>query len=166
MTNLTLYLNKFQQIAHQLDAALLKKQQIELAVGVYKESVFLKLYKITWANKSDNLLTSESRIFFSIWINGTVIKEHKLFYNIHALKLRKLNGYSITSRDFASHFRANFKPFENSWPNVSTSFGPLTLMEGFIEINPDSFENEILALTKNFLQIDYLIDDLLIERKK
>ena len=161
----TLYLKTFQQAADQLDDELLKKKEIKTAVGIYVESVCLKLYKTAWANKSENPLTSASRIFFSVWINDKEIREHKLCYNIHALKLRQLKGYNITSRDFATDFRTKFKPFENNWPNVSTAFGPLTLMEGFVKIDLDSFQNEIIALANQFLKIDYVIDDLLNERK-
>lgn len=140
---------------------------MEVAVGIYKnDSVFIKLYKKSWANKSEDLLTSESRIFFSVWINKSIINEQKLFYNIHALKLRKLNGYKITSRNFADNFRISFKIFESQWKNVSTQFGPLTLMEGSFDFEPENLQNEIVQLANQFLQIDFLIDDLLEKYKK
>ena len=62
-------------------------------------------------------------IFFSVWINAG-IKEHKLFYNIHALKLRQLKGYNITSRKFASDFREQFKSHETIGQMLSSmAFG-------------------------------------------
>ena len=105
------YLAKFQKAADQLDKKLLREKQIEVAVGTVLNSVFLKLYKKSWANPSPDPLTAETRIFFSVWINDPAIEEQKLLYNIHALKLRKLKGYSIQSRKFADAFRKSFKEF-------------------------------------------------------
>ena len=72
-------------------------------------------------------------------------------YNIHALKLRQLNGYSIASRKFAESFRVRFAEFEQQWPNVSLNYGPLTLMQGWIEPDPEKMREEITALANNFL---------------
>ncbi len=154
-----IYLEKFQKVADKLDKKLLEKKQVEVAVGIYLDSVFLKLYKRSWTNQFEDPLTSESRIFFSAWVNDSIIHEQKVFYNIHALKLRKLKGYSIESRKFADMFRAKFRPFENKWPNVSLKFGPLTLMQGWLNLNPENIQDEILGLVTNFLEIDYLIDN-------
>ncbi|HLK29991.1 MAG TPA: hypothetical protein VKT28_15530 [Puia sp.] len=161
-----LYLDKFQKAASRLDKKLLNKKQIESATGIVLNSVFLKLYKKSWANKSEDPLRAESRIFFSVWISDSTLKEEKIFYNIHAFKLRKLNGYAIESRKFAETFRMMFKKLEHRWPNVSTTFGPLTLMEGWIKINPDNLQDEILSLANRFLEIDDLIDSALAEFKK
>jgi hypothetical protein len=155
------YLSKFQIAAHKLDKKLLNKKQIEVAVGVVLDSVFLKLYKKSWANPLQDPLTAESRIFFSIWINDAAIQEQKILYNIHALKLRKLKGYLIESRKFADSFRAGFKDFENQWPNVSVRFGPLTLMQGWAKVDLQNFQGAILELANHFLEIDFLIDDTL-----
>ena len=160
------YLDKFQQAANQLDKKLLHKKQIEAAVGVVMESVYLKLYKKAWASPLQDPLTAESRIFFSIWINEALIQEQKICYNIHAFKLRKLPGYSLESRKFADSFRASFKPFKHEWPNVSMQFGPLTLMEGWLSVDLENFHHEILELANNFLAIDHLIDETLEGFKK
>jgi len=157
----TYYLNLFQTAANQLDKKKLAGKKIETTVGIYQDSVFLKLYKTGWANKFPEPLSAESRIFFSVWINDKAIKESKLLYNIHALKLRQLSGYSIVSREFASAFRNKFIKFENHWPNVSTDFGPQTLMQGWVKADEGSFQDEIVGLAKQFLKIDHLIDNLL-----
>lgn len=94
------------------------------------------------------------------------MEESKLMYNIHALKLRQLKGYSITSRQFADDFRKAFKPFEKRWPNVSTSFGPLTLMEGWVKLDAASLADDVLKLARQFLEIDHLIDELLEKHRK
>jgi hypothetical protein len=157
----TYYQDKFQKAADQLDKKLLNKKQIEVAVGIVLNAVFLKLYKKAWANKSPDPLSADSRIFFSVWINDPAIREHKIFYNIHALKLRQLNGYSITSREFAEKFRTKFRNVEQHWPNVSVRFGPLTLMQGWQNAGIENFEGEILKLANQFLKIDHLIDNIL-----
>lgn len=156
-----LSLNKFQKAADQLNKKILDEKQIEIAVVVISNAVCLKLYKKAWANPLQDPLTSESRIFFSVWINGSTMQEQKLWYNIHALKLRKLKGYSIESRKFADAFRVSFKRFEYKWQNVSVKFGPLTLMQGWSKIDPSDFQDEILDLANNFLEIEHLIDNTL-----
>lgn len=162
----SLYLEKFQKAADQLNKLLLDKKGIEVAVGVVLDSVFLKLYKKSWASPGEDPLTAESRIFFSIWINDTAIEKQKIMYNIHALKLRHLKAHAIESRKFADIFRADFKVFEHKWPNVSVKFGPLTLMEGWLKTDLIEFQNEILALANNFLSIVHLVDDTLVRFRK
>ncbi|MEO6315656.1 MAG: hypothetical protein ABIU63_16615 [Chitinophagaceae bacterium] len=164
--NISRHLNVFQQATAQLNKTLHKEKQLHAATGIYLESVFLKLYKLSWLNQTPDPLTAPSRIFFSIWINEKCMEESKLMYNIHALKLRQLKGYSITSRQFADDFRKAFKPFEKRWPNVSTSFGPLTLMEGWVKLDAASLADDVLKLARQFLEIDHLIDELLEKHRK
>ncbi|MEP6747261.1 MAG: hypothetical protein ABJB86_06030 [Bacteroidota bacterium] len=155
-------MDTFQKAADKLDKKLLGKKGVEAAVVMYgDDAVVLKLYKRSWTNQSENPLTAASRIFFSIWISDLAIKEQKLLYNIHALKLRQLKGYSIQSRKFADIFRLSFKDFEHTWQNVHVNLGPLTLMEGWLKIDPENFQDQILALANNFLQIEHLVDDTL-----
>lgn len=153
------YLIGFQNAANQIDKKLLAEKQLKVWVGTFLECDVLKIYKESWANSSENAITSPSRIFFSIWVDP--IKENKLFYNIHALKLRRLKGYKIESRKFAETFRKAFKVFEHKWENVSVEYGPLTLMQGSISLELKSFQTEVLKLSSNFLEIDHLIDKIL-----
>lgn len=153
------YIQSFNEVADALPATEFVSKQIEMAVGEYYNCPFIKLFKREWANPSANILYSPSRIFFSIWID--MDNDAKLCYNIHALKLRELKGYKIESRKFANLFRAAFKPFEKDWPNVSTEFGPLTLMEGHIILNQDNFNATAYQLAINFLNIAHIIDDTL-----
>ena len=156
------YLDKFQKAVDKLNKRLLAKKQVESAVVMYgNDCVVLKLYKRSWTNQFQDPLISESRIFFSIWISDSSIKEQKLLYNIHALKLRHLKNYSIQSRKFADIFRDSFKPFEHKWKNVSVDFGPLTLMKGWLNIDVVNFQDDILELANNFLEIEHLLDDTL-----
>jgi hypothetical protein len=159
------YLNAFTRIAKGLDKDLLKQKHMEVATGIYLESVFLKLYKRSWANEDQDPLTATSRIFFSVWMNEKSISQNKILYNIHALKLRQLNRYMLTSRQFAFDFRGRFKKVEHLWPNVEFDYGPQTLMQGWIEFNEESFHEQVVKLANQFLKIDYLIDDLLQKQK-
>ncbi|WP_316634721.1 hypothetical protein [uncultured Flavobacterium sp.] len=159
--NTSFYLESFQKIINQLDSKLLAEKSIEVSVGIYLDSVFIKLYKKSWASNPQEPLMSESRIFFSVWINDSTIEKQKIMYNIHALKLRKLKGYAIQSRKFAELFRKDFKDYESNWPNVSVNHGPLTLMEGCIKLDLENFQEEVSKLANNFLEIEYLVDNTL-----
>lgn len=160
------YLENFQKIVDQLDSKLLNEKSIEVSVGIYLDSVFIKLYKKSWASNPEEALTAESRIFFSVWVNDATLEKQKIMYNIHALKLRKLKGYSIQSRKFAEIFRDSLKDYEQKWPNVSVVHGPLTLMEGWIKLDLENLEKDILKLARNFLEIEHLIDHTLNPFKK
>ncbi|MEO5943008.1 MAG: hypothetical protein ABIP30_01525 [Ferruginibacter sp.] len=164
--DLEYYLNRFKKAAKKLDKKLLKEKNLEVATGIVMDSACLKLYKKEWANDKNNPIQCPTRIFFSIWVHDKTIKEEKLFYNIHALKLRHLEGYAITSRDFAESFRETFKTYEHNWKDVSVKFGPLTLMEGWEKLDLINLENTIVKLASNFLEIEFLVEDTLQKFKK
>ncbi len=159
--NYDYYLEKFRKSADQLDKEMLKKKHLEIYVGITLNSVVLKLYKKEWTNDKTDPINAKTRIFFAIWVNDETLKRNKVFYNIHALKLRELKGYSITSREFANRFRADFMQFERNWENVSVEFGPLTLMEGWEHFENENLENIIVKLANNFSGIEHLIDHTL-----
>ncbi|TPG44050.1 hypothetical protein [Flavobacterium pectinovorum] len=163
--DISFYLDEFQKAANHLDQKLLKEKSVEVSVGVYMDSAFIKLYKKAWSNNPQEALTAESRIFFSVWINDSTNHKQRIMYNIHALKLRKLKGYTIQSRKFAEEFRKHFKNYENNWSNVTTNHGPLTLMEGWLKFDLESFQKDVLGLCNNFLEIEHLIDDALLQFK-
>ncbi|WP_259070329.1 hypothetical protein HDF24_14705 [Mucilaginibacter sp. X4EP1] len=162
----TYYLEQFQNAADQLDKTFLASKQLEVAVVLYGDSVCLKLYKKSWATTGQDPITAQTRIFFSIWTNELAWQEQKLLYNIHAFKLRNLKGYSIESRKFADNFRHQFKDLEHKWPNVSTNFGPLTLMQGWIKTDLEQPGNEIICLSNNFFEIEPLIENTLAHFKR
>ena len=151
------YLDIFKQAADKLP----KEPGLEIETGIWLNSVVLRVQKEHWRNKLAEKAQTDSAIFFSIWLNEDPLKNSKLLYNIHALKLRQLKGYKLTSRKFAAAFRAEFKKVENKWPNVSVDFGPQTLMQGWVPFNFNSLETDVLKLATGFLAIQYLIDDLL-----
>ena len=160
------YLDKFQKTASLLDKKLLKQMRIEVAVVEILECVVIKLYKRSWANPNTDPLNATSRIFFSIWADATSIAKQKIIYTIHAFKLRQLIGYTIESRKFADSFRASFKQFGGQWPNVSVQYGPLTLMQGWLKIQPDNFLDEVLRLCNQFIEIAALVDNTLLKFKR
>ncbi|WP_265428393.1 hypothetical protein [Chryseobacterium sp. YIM B08800] len=101
-----------------------------------------------------------------IWIDQEAFSKKILKYNIHALKLRQLNGYALQSRAFADSFRQKFREFEQKWENVSVQFGPQTLMEGWIPLNDETIQEDIINLINNFIEIASLIDETLLEFQK
>ena len=161
----TYYLDKFQQCLDQLDKEPFNRENLDLKVGVWIDSVVLKIQKQAWLNNSPTAKPFRESVFFSIWVSDGPISKNKLYYNIHALKMRELTRYSIKSRDFADAFRLRFKAFEHEWPNVSVSFGPLTLMEGWVD-GLENLDEAIPHLAYKFLALSPIIDDLLSERKK
>lgn len=121
----------------------------------------MKIYKPEWTNDFESPLNSKSKIFFSIWINDKTIKEGKLYYNIHALKLRELKGFKISSRDFAEEFRSKFVEDLYEWQNISVNFGPQTLMQGWILLNIETIQSDIIELASNFISASPIIDSTL-----
>jgi hypothetical protein len=160
----SLYLPDFEKAALRFKAGLPVENGLTVETGVWLESVVLRIHKTAWANKPLTRPQSEAAIFFSIWVSEKGLKATRIFYNIHALKLRQLRAYKVTSRDFAADFRAGFKPFSLHWPNVSVDFGPLTLMEGWIELDAATVAADVHRLANAFLAIAPLIDELLERR--
>jgi len=160
------YLERFQKCADQFDKRLFSQKKLEYKVGVWLESVALKIQNPAWVNSSATARPFQESIFFSIWLNDSSIREGKLLYNIHALQLRQLVGYSIQSREFAEAFRGRFQSFQKKWPNVRVDYGPLTLMEGWVALEEAGLEDKISELAGQFAETAFIIDDLLRERKK
>jgi hypothetical protein len=92
------------------------------------------------------------------------LTQGRILYNIHALKMRHLEGYSITSIDFAQQFRREFSHLSDSWPNVRVDHGPLTLMQGWIELDMSTFVRDVLELMERFKPVSRIIDKLLAQR--
>jgi hypothetical protein len=133
--------------------------------GSYKACSVLKLQKPSWTNDPMDRVGNTSGIFFSIWMNNRSMMKNRANYNIHALKLRDLKGYSIKSRDFAFDFRNAFASMRGAWPNVRVEGGPQTLMEGWIKTDSVQVEKEMLDLMDGFESLSPLIDRLLESRR-
>jgi hypothetical protein len=163
---ITTFLPRFQKCAAQLDRDLFAQQHLEYKAGNWLRSVVLKFQSPSWINNSLKAKPFNESVFFGIWVNEESVHQFKLHYNIHALKLRELTGYKVKSKEFADKFRARFKRFEKQWPNVRTDFGPLTLMQGWVHFDENNLEALIKTLSNQFLEIAFIIDDLLMERRK
>jgi hypothetical protein len=161
MKDAKIYLGVFRHAAGWLDEEYMKNTGMEWAVGEVLDSVYLKLYKSVWSHPDNQPLTAPTRIFFSVWIDDNALEEKIVRYNIHAFKLRQFAGYTIESKKFAAAFRESFQPYLKQWKNVSTAFGPLTLMEGWVAIDPGHFQHVVASLGNNFLKIAPLIDQTL-----
>lgn len=164
--NTEIYLDKFEIAVKAFDKKALEKSELEIQTGIWLNSVVLRLQKKHWANDTDEKPHSGSAIFMGIWIDQEAFSKKILKYNIHALKLRQLNGYTLQSRSFADSFRQKFREFEQKWENVSVQFGPQTLMEGWIPLNDERIHEDILNLIYNFIEITPLIDETLLEFQK
>ncbi|HET9132378.1 MAG TPA: hypothetical protein VFO86_15590 [Terriglobia bacterium] len=151
------FLTEFQKIKEIYDKSESRKSRLICATGVFGDCPFVKLYRDSW-------MSGTSGVFFSVWANKDSLTTGHIHYNIHALKMRQFKFHVITSRDFASAFRKKFKPFSSPWPNVCVDYGPLNLMEGWIEFREESFERDVLGLMIQFAAICRIIDRLLEER--
>ncbi|HEY1461837.1 MAG TPA: hypothetical protein VGF44_00300 [Terriglobales bacterium] len=156
----------FRLIKKHYDERYASRDELICKQGFYKNCSVLKLQKASWTNDSMDKIQNTSGIFFSIWVTEKSASESKANYNIHALKLRELKGYSITSRNFADEFRKNFTPMKKAWPNLSMDYGPLTLVEGWFEVDLNRLEENILPLMERFKRISMLIDRLLAKRAR
>lgn len=160
------YLNEFHQAATGISKEKLESNKLKLFVGNVLDSVALKVYKPEWSSEQDSPLNAVGRIFFSIWINDETIQEGRMYYNIHALKLRELKDYRLSSRKFAQDFRDEFVNYRVGWPNVSVEYGPLTLMQGWVELQEDDIQKNIEELVHGFFKISFIIDEILEQHKK
>jgi len=128
-------------------------------VGRSAPCAVLKLLKTHWSPDSSHSVGNTCGIFFSVWQEAA--SEHRLIYNIHALKLRALPGYKLESRKFAAAFRERFAARQRDWPGVRTDFGPQTLMQGDVAVSPQQLEVTIMDLTERFLPLAPILDNLL-----
>ncbi|HEY8893873.1 MAG TPA: hypothetical protein VIM79_03630 [Niastella sp.] len=159
--NTAYYLQEFQSACNRINKKPFDDQQLQIFSGIVLNSAVVKVYKPEWSNDPQNALTATSRIFFSIWVNAVTIKENRLYYNIHAFKLRQLNGHKIASRPFAEQFRDQFKKHSKGWPNVDTQYGPLTLMQGWKLLDHESLQDDSIKLVQQFLKIAPIVDTTL-----
>ncbi|RXM40802.1 hypothetical protein BOQ62_04340 [Chryseobacterium sp. CH21] len=164
--NYDFYLKKFYQAVSKIPEEILLNNGLKLSVDIVLESVALKVYKPEWSGNPQSPLDAEGRIFFSVWVNDETIRENKMYYNIHAFKLRTLKHYKIPARDFAQNFRKEFLKYQNDWPNVKVNYGPLTLMEGWLELEEDTIEKAVNELAQRFLNISPIIDSVLEQYEK
>ncbi|AZA92755.1 Uncharacterised protein [Chryseobacterium nakagawai] len=162
----TFYTKQFHSVITEISKEKFEGLGLKVSIEVVLESVALKVYKPEWAADQKSPLDSAGRIFFSVWVNDKALQEEKLYYNIHALKLREFKNYKIANRDFAQDFRHEFSKYQKGWPNISLKYGPLTLMQGWVSFKPDNMQENIHELVQHFLNISFIIDEVLERYKK
>lgn len=158
--NLDFYLTEFQSAASLIDRTQVDPH-IQFFVGLVLNSAAVKAFKPQWSNQPRDPVNATGRIFFSVWVNKESIENNRLYYNIHALKLRQLDGYKIASRDFAERFRLQFKTHAKNWPNLNTNYGPLTLMQGWKDLHLLTLQKDVAELLHNFSAVSPIIDSTL-----
>ena len=151
------FLSEFQKIRDLYDKDTSQQTGLTCVTGEFEGCPFVKLHRQAW-------ISGTSGVFFSVWADKDSRNSGRIHYNIHALKMRQFKFHVITSRDFANDFRKKFKTVSNSWPNVRVDYGPLNLMQGWIEFRQESFESDVLGLMHRFAAIGPIIDRLLEER--
>jgi hypothetical protein len=151
------FLIEFQKIRGTYDRTVSQKSGLRCVTGMFGDCPYVRLHRDSW-------ISGPAEIFFSVWTNKETKTSGRIHYNIHALKMRKFKSHVVTSRDFANGFRKKFKAFSNSWPNVRVDYGPLNLMQGWIDFRENSFESDVLGLMNQFAPVCRIIDQLLEER--
>jgi hypothetical protein len=151
------FLDEFKKIKGIYDKASSLKSGLVCVTSVFEGCPGIRLHRHSW-------ISGKAGIFFSVWTDQDSRSTGRLHYNIHALKIRQLKTYVITSRAFADDFRKHFKALDSSWPNVRVDYGPLNLMQGWIDLREDTFEHDVLRLMNQFAEIRPIVDRLLEER--
>jgi hypothetical protein len=151
------FFDEFKKIKGIYDRAVSAKSGLVCVIGVFEGCPYVRLHRDSW-------ISGKAGIFFSVWTDQDSRSTGRVHYNIHALKLRQLKTYVITSRAFADDFRKHFKALDKSWPNVRVDYGPLNLMQGWIDLREDTFERDVLRLMNQFAEIRPIVDRLLEER--
>ena len=151
------FLIEFQKIRDIYDKVASQKSGLLCITSVFEGCQGVKLHRDSWKSGA-------AEIFFSVWPDKDSRTAGRIHYNIHAFKMRQFKGHVVTSRDFADDFRKNFKALSSSWPNVRVDYGPLNLMQGWIEFREETFETDVLGLMSQFAAICPIIDRLLEER--
>ena len=101
----------------------------------------------------------EQGIFFSVWLGDPEVVTRRFNYNIHALKLGSQKRCAAKPVAFARTFRSRFSL--TGWPNISVDYGPQTLMQGWLPLQPATFASDVLGLINRFTATHLIIDDLL-----
>jgi hypothetical protein len=151
------FLIEFQKIRNIYNKVAFQNSGLICVTGMFEGCPFVRLHRDSWK-------TGPAEVFFSVWTDKASRDSGRIHYNIHALKMRQFKGHVISSRDFANNFRKNFKALSSSWPNIRVDYGPLNLMQGWIELRDESFERNVLGLMSQFAAVCPIIDQLLEER--
>ncbi|WP_147263321.1 hypothetical protein [Roseimicrobium gellanilyticum] len=156
------YLAILESVRDTISSDLMHQHQLRCEVGDWMDSAVLKLQKDSWTSGG-----TAQGIFFSIWLGEKELKARRFNYNIHALKMSDLPGHFVKPREFAAAFREKLEAddLNSGWPNLSTDYGPQTLMQGWMPLDEVTFRQDVEALIERFVGMLQVIDALLLERK-
>lgn len=152
------HLRILQEIRSESAPDLASNYEIICEAGEWLDCAVLKLRKPSWSQGNPG-----EGVFFSVWIGEKDFRKQRFNYNIHALKLRLWKSHAIKPREFAANFRRRFNT--GPWPNVSTDFGPQTLMQGWMPSELSEFRASVRGLMDRFVSIHTSIDEMLEKRK-
>jgi hypothetical protein len=149
------------RIQRQEDPAFHHRTNLRCRFAFYKDSPVLYLQKPAWKKDRRGKVPNPASLFFAIWLTEKGLQKHRIHYNIHALKIWALKYAPQPTRQFAQSFRTHFKKHRHRWPNARTNFGPQNLIEGWIPLNEETFNNDLLNLMRRFEKLAPLLDNLL-----
>jgi hypothetical protein len=150
------YLEALNRVKKKIQSPLLRQHQIECTTGEWLDCAVLKLQKKSWTQNGLG-----EGVFFSVWVGEKELKKNRFHYNVHALKLRLWEGYAIKPLEFASGFRTKLRQSKGQWPNLRTDYGPQTLMQGWVDLYPETFEEIVIHLAGEFVELHGIIDLLI-----
>ena len=148
------YLAVLESVRHKQAGRLFRDFQLCCETGEWLDCAVLKLQKAGWSDKGMG-----QGIFYSIWLGEPDIAKGRLNYNLHALKLGAQKSCGVKPVAFAKAFRGRFQ--SKGWPNVSTNYGPQTLMQGWVALSLDTFGRDVWALIERFVAMHQVLDELL-----
>lgn len=85
---------------------------------------------------------NKTGISFSIWIDKKSLLLSRANYNIHALRLGRLQDYALTSRAFGDRFQKQFASHHAHCPTFARTSAHSLLCKAWLAIASSSFDND------------------------
>src|SRR2546430_5895551 len=113
---LTHYLDLFEHVATRVRPSL-NEHSLDLVAGRWLGCPAIKVRRREWLEEADASKLDQAGIFFSVWVEEKGLKNNRVFYNIHALRLRNMSAFTLKSREFATAFRSVFARESTALPS-------------------------------------------------
>jgi hypothetical protein len=155
------YLDVFSSLADARAADLQAQHGLVIKSGEGLGAAILKALKPAWTTDPPEQFLNTNGLFFSIWIDAACVKQNQVRYNLHAKKLRNIQGDAFPAREFARVFRAQVTNDLVGWPSVVYPKGPITLFEGHMPLNPKTLGADTSGLVDRFVGLVPTIERLL-----
>jgi hypothetical protein len=157
------YLEVFDAVKAERATGLEWQHKLTIKTGEGLGAALLKVLRPNWTTDSPNELLNSNGLFFSIWVDAACEAKGIVRYNLHAKKLRMIKGENFAARDFARSFRAEHKTALAKWPNLTFPVGPITLFEGFAELDVATLGATCNTLIDRFIGLAPAIDRMIAE---